>query len=75
MNGQAFVGIEILIGGADSDRFVFAGGGVGGRTDGGAGSNTFDYSAYAVGVTVDLAAGSATATGGILNTGNLVGGR
>src|SRR2546426_597041 len=74
LNGQAFAGIENLVGGADSDRFVFAGGSVTGRIDGGGGLNTLDYAADRLGVTVDLTAGAATGTGGILNVGAVVGG-
>src|SRR3989441_1035564 len=74
LNGQSFAGIENLVGGADSDRFVFAGGSVTGRIDGGGGLNTLDYAADRLGVTVDLTAGAATGTGGILNVGAVAGG-
>src|SRR3989454_7220891 len=74
LNGQAFAGIENLVGGADSDHFVFAGGSVTGRIDGGGGLNTLDYAADTLGVTVDLTAGAATGTTGILNVGAVVGG-
>src|SRR5256712_4677160 len=43
LNGHAFVGIENLVGGADSDRFVFDGGSGIGRIDGGARIKTLDY--------------------------------
>src|SRR5882724_2795025 len=74
LNGQAFAGIENLVGGADSDRFVFAGGSVTGRIDGGGGLNTLDYAADALGVTVDLTAGAATGTAGTFGIGAVVGG-
>jgi Ca2+-binding RTX toxin-like protein len=42
--------------------------------DGGAGSNWLDYSAYSAAVTVNLATGTATATAGISNIQDVIGG-
>src|SRR3989442_2750513 len=74
LNGQSFAGIENLVGGEDSDRFVFAGGSVTGRIDGRGGVNTLDYSAATLAVTVDLTTGSAAGAGSVTGVGAVVGG-
>src|SRR5437867_1264561 len=74
LNGQSFTGIENLVGGEDSDRFVFAGGSVTGRIDGRGGVNTLDYSSDTLGVTVDLTATVATGASSISGIGAVVGG-
>src|SRR2546427_407858 len=74
LNGQSFTGIENLVGGEDSDRFVFAGGSVTGRIDGRGGVNTLDYSAATLAVTVDLTTGSAAGAGSVTGVGAVVGG-
>jgi Ca2+-binding RTX toxin-like protein len=74
LNGQSFQEIENLLGGAEQDLFVFAGGRISGTIDGGGGFNVFDYSADAAGVEVNLATGTATGTGGVGNVGKIIGG-
>jgi len=76
-----FAGFEELIGGADSDRFVFAspGSAVRGMIDGKAGVDTLDYSAWNEGVAVDLGIGAASAVGagedgGVQAVENVIGG-
>ncbi|MEZ5126791.1 MAG: PxKF domain-containing protein [Thermoleophilia bacterium] len=73
-NGIAFSGIGTLYGGDGDDTFVVATASSGVRIDGGAGANTLDYSAYATAVTVNLGALTATATSGIGNIQNIIGG-
>jgi parallel beta-helix repeat protein len=70
-----FRSVENLIGGSGDDTFKFVGrGSVAGRIDGGAGVNTLDYSSIGSGVRVNLFAGTATATGGVANVANVIGG-
>ena len=68
LNGQAFVNIENLVGGAEADLFVFNGGSVSGKIDGGGGVNTLDYSAYASDVIINMA------SGGVSDFQNIIGG-
>ncbi|MEX2149864.1 MAG: LEPR-XLL domain-containing protein [Steroidobacteraceae bacterium] len=74
LNGQGFVEIENLTGGAANDTFIFAGGSISGTIDGGGGVNTFDYSSRTSNVTVDLEAGAATDVAAMLNVTRVVGG-
>jgi len=64
-----------LKGGAGADLFSFLdGAGITGVVDGGGGVNVLDYSAWTSAVHVDLGAGTATATGGVVNVGHVIGG-
>jgi hypothetical protein len=72
-----FQGIEKLVGGSANDTFRFAIGASESSTiNGRAGTNTLDYSLLdaAHPVTVNLGTGAATATGGISNVQNVIGG-
>jgi parallel beta-helix repeat protein len=70
-----FRSVENLIGGSGDDTFKFVGrGSIAGRIDGGAGVNTLDYSSIGSGVRVNLFAGTATATGGVADIANVIGG-
>ncbi len=67
--------VENLIAGRGDDRFLFeAGAALTGTIDGGDGSDTLDYSTFGAAVTVNLGTGVATATGGVGNTENVLGG-
>ena len=72
---NTFTGVATLVGGMADDRFQFsAAGALTGHIDGGAGTNTLDYSLRTDVITVDLAALTATATAGIGNVQNVIGG-
>ncbi|MGH8568124.1 MAG: LEPR-XLL domain-containing protein, partial [Gammaproteobacteria bacterium] len=75
LNGQGFVEIENLTGGAANDTFIFAGGSISGTIDGGGGVNTFDYGSRTASVTVDLEAGAATDVAAMVNVTRVVGGQ
>jgi Ca2+-binding RTX toxin-like protein len=83
LNGDEFSGVSNLIGGSDSDLFIFENGAtLAGTLDGRGGSNTLDFSRYTVGLNANLSDGTVlTATnspvlGGIANHGiqNVIGG-
>ncbi len=67
--------VENLIGGSGSNAFIIEeGAALAGIIDGGSGAATLDYSGWLNGVNVDLSANSASATGGISNINNIIGG-
>jgi hypothetical protein len=72
-----FSGITAIQGGVANDQFVFEDGvDFAGTIDGGSGTgmDTLDYSQFTMSVSVDLANGTATATTGISNMENFIGG-
>jgi hypothetical protein len=71
-----FQAFATLTGGtaADSFKFTPGTGSVSGVVNGGGGGDTLDYSAYVSGVRVNLLTGTATATGGVAQIANVIGG-
>ncbi len=76
LNGQRFIGIENLVGGADRDVFVLSeGAGVSGTVRGGGGENALDYSSFASGVMVNLAESTAAGAGSVQEIQDVIGGQ
>ncbi len=73
--GFTFAGMRNLTGGSGADLFSFAGGGsIAGQINGGGEVDTLDFSLLNTSVNVNLATGAATATGGVVNFENVLGG-
>lgn len=73
VNGVTFRNFQNLIGGTESDTFIFSNGArIAGIIDGGPGFDTLNYLAYTTPATVDLLAHMATGTNGVFNIENVL---